>query len=80
VGRVGLEPTTGGLWEARPRAPYALPARIPPSRAADGPDRTGRTDGSVHEPVHAFHGGHRMPATERHRRQRGWCYGAAISS
>jgi len=24
VGRVGLEPTTGGLWEVRPRAPCAL--------------------------------------------------------
>ncbi len=25
----------------------------------------------VHEPVHADHGGHRMPATECNRRQRG---------
>ncbi len=24
-------------------------------------------DGSVHEPVHADHGDHRMPATERYR-------------
>jgi len=54
VGRVGLEPTTGGLWEAWPRAPYAIPARIPRSRAAGGPDCTGCTDGPVHEPVHGW--------------------------
>ena len=35
-----------------PGAPYALPARIPRSRAAGGPDCTACTDGSVHEPVH----------------------------
>jgi hypothetical protein len=46
-------------------------ARIPPSRAADGPYCTFRADGSVHEPVHAFHCDHRMPATERYRRPRG---------
>jgi len=34
MGRVGLEPTTGGLWELRPHATYALPARIPRSHAA----------------------------------------------
>jgi hypothetical protein len=47
LGRVGLEPTTGGE-KIRPSAPYALPARIPPSRAADGPYCTVRADGSVH--------------------------------
>jgi len=54
VGRVGLEPTTGGLWEVRPRAPYALPARIPRSRATGDPDCTVCTDGPVHGPVHAW--------------------------
>jgi len=53
VGRVGLEPTTGGLWEVCPRASCALPARIPRSRAAGDADCTVGTDGSVHEPVHA---------------------------
>ena len=55
----------------RPCASYALAARIPLSSAADGPDCTVCTDGSVHEPVHEFHGDHRMPATERYRRQCG---------
>jgi len=55
VGRAGLEPTTGGLWELRPGAPDALPARIPRSRAADGPHCTVCTGGSVHEPVHDHH-------------------------
>jgi hypothetical protein len=41
------------------------------SRAADGSYCTVRADGSVHESVHAFHGDHRMPATERYRRPRG---------
>jgi hypothetical protein len=48
VGRVGLEPTTGGLCEARPDAPGALPALIPRSGATDGPDCTVCTGDSVH--------------------------------
>jgi len=56
VGRVGLEPTTGGLWEVWPRASCALPARIPRSRAVDGADCTVCTGVSVHEPVHASPG------------------------
>jgi len=56
VGRVGLEPTTGGLWEVRPGASYALPARMPRSRAADDADCTDCTGVSVHEPVHASPG------------------------
>jgi hypothetical protein len=40
VGRVGLEATTGGLWEAWPGAPEALPARIPQRPATGGPDGT----------------------------------------
>jgi hypothetical protein len=67
VGRVGPEPTTSGWTEARPGAPEALPARISRSRAADGPDCTVYTDGSVHEPVHADRSITRTPATERHR-------------
>jgi hypothetical protein len=46
------------MREARPGAPEALPARIPRSRAADGPDCTVYTDGSVHEPVHADRSNH----------------------
>ena len=42
-------------------APCALAARIPRSRAADGPDCTVCTDGSVHEPVHAFHSDYLIP-------------------
>ena len=40
------------LAAAELRASCALAARLPRSRAADGPERTGCTDGSVHEPVH----------------------------
>ncbi len=65
VGRVGLEPTTGGLREARPRAPYALAARIPRNRAADGPDCTACTDDSVQEPVHGLGARSLCPATVR---------------
>jgi len=68
VGRVGLEPTTGGLWEVRPGAPGALSARIPRSRGADGADCTVCTDGSVHEPVHDHHSERLMPTTERYQR------------
>jgi len=28
VGRVGLEPTTGGLWEIRPAAPRTLAVQM----------------------------------------------------
>jgi len=57
------------IMKVRPGASYASPARIQRSRAADGSRCTVCTDGSVHEPVHAFHGDHRMPATERYRRR-----------
>ena len=46
----------GGLTHIDPGAPDALPARVPPSRAADGADCTVCTGGSVHEPVHALPG------------------------
>ena len=36
----------------------------------DDPDRTVCIDGSVHEPVHAFHGDYQIATTERYRRQR----------
>jgi hypothetical protein len=68
VGRVRLELTTDELWKVRPGAPDALPARIPRRRADDGANCTVGTGGSVHEPVHADRGDHRMPATERYRR------------
>jgi hypothetical protein len=43
----------------------ALAAGIPRSRAADGPERTGCTDGSVHEPVHGRGARSLNPATVR---------------
>jgi hypothetical protein len=43
----------------------ALPARKPRSHAADGPDRTVCTDGSVHEPVHSKAPALSRPATVR---------------
>ena len=49
----GFEPLACRLREARPGAPGALPARIPRSRAANGPNCTVCTGDSVHEPVHA---------------------------
>ena len=60
-----LESTTGGLREVRPAAPGALPARIPRSRATDGAERTGSTDGSVYEPVHDRVARSLNPATVR---------------
>jgi hypothetical protein len=55
---------TWGGWGSNPRpadyenygpgAPDALPARLPRSRATDGPHCTVRTGDSVHEPVHAL--------------------------
>ncbi len=53
--------------ELRPPASRALAAPMPPIRAPGGPDCTVRTGDSVHEPVHADQGDHRMPATERCR-------------
>jgi hypothetical protein len=44
---------------------------MPRSRAADSAHCTLCNDESVHEPVHAFHGDQRMPATERYRRPAG---------
>ena len=41
-------------WEARPRAPGALAAQTPPSRAADGAHRTVCTGHSVHGRIHAL--------------------------
>jgi hypothetical protein len=67
---VGLEPTTGGLREVRPRASYALPARIPRSRAADGANCAICTGGSVHEPVHDYHSERLTSTTERYRAPR----------
>ena len=65
AGRVGLEPTTGGLLEACRDAPDALPARIPRSRAADNPDCTDCPGWSVHEPVHGKALPSPCPATVR---------------
>src|SRR5580693_8158649 len=70
VGRVGPEPTTGGLLELRSGAPDALPVRIPRSRATDGPHCTVCTDGSVHEPVHDHHSERLTSTTERHHTPR----------
>jgi hypothetical protein len=70
-GAVGARTHDRRIMRSTAFASYAPPARIPRSRAADGPDCTVCTDGSVHEPVHAFHRDHRMPTTERYRRQRG---------
>jgi hypothetical protein len=51
--------------EARPGAAGALTARVPRSRAADGPHCTVCTDGSVHEPVHGHRSERLTPTTER---------------
>ena len=66
-----------GGWGSNPRlADYEKPGPVHRvrylhgyhgSRAANGRDCAVCTDGSVHEPVHAFHGEHRTPATERYR-------------
>ena len=53
------------LAAAELRASCALAARLPRSRAADGPERTGCTDGSVHEPVHGRGARSLNPATVR---------------
>jgi Trehalase-like, N-terminal len=46
-------------------AKHALAARVPRNRAADGPERTGCTDGSVDEPVHGRGARSLNPATVR---------------
>jgi hypothetical protein len=52
VRRQGLEPRTRGLRVAWPRAPNALPARMPQTGAAMALIPPASTSKSVHEPVH----------------------------
>jgi len=52
VGRVGLEPTTGGLLEVRLRAPTGLAAQMTRIIARTALTTLGVSDAPVHEPVH----------------------------
>ena len=52
MGQVGLEPTTGGLGEARPPAPRTLAAQMTRVIALMALAALGLCGTPVHEPVH----------------------------
>jgi hypothetical protein len=61
----GIEPLTCRLQEVRPQAPSALAAPMARVIALTTPTALGLSDGTFHEPFHAFGGNWPMAVTER---------------